>query len=98
PIDGKRGGVRRGWSPFQHVEPPRIVGEMHADMVGDEIENKADIIRLQRSDKPFETVFAAEFRIELGMVDDVIAVTRALARLHEGRSIKVGNLERLEIG
>ena len=42
--------MRRVWSPFQHVEPPRIIGEMHADMVGDEIEDESDIMRLQRSD------------------------------------------------
>src|SRR5204863_9977035 len=38
PVDVKRHSVQRGWSPFQHVEPPRVIGEMHADMVGNEIE------------------------------------------------------------
>ena len=37
--------MRRGRAPFQHVEPPRIVGEMHADMVGNEIEDQAEVVR-----------------------------------------------------
>ena len=39
-------GMRRGRTPFQHVEPPRIVGKMHADMVGDEIEDQAEVVLL----------------------------------------------------
>ena len=90
--------MRRGRSPFQHVEPPGIVGEMHADMVGHEVEDQAEIVLLQRRAQPLEAGFAAELRIELGVIDDVIAVGRALARLHEGRGIEMRDAERLQIG
>ena len=89
PVDVERGRMRRGRAPFQHVEPPRIVGEMHADMVGDEIEDQAEIVLLQRRAQPLEAGLAAELRIELGVIDDVVAVGAALARLHEGRGIEM---------
>src|SRR5258708_27107772 len=71
---------------------------MQADMVGQEIENKAEAILLQYATKAFEAGVAAEFRIDLGVIDDVIAVGAALARLHEGRRIEVGDTQRFQIG
>src|SRR5690242_20692644 len=41
PVDVEGSGMRRGLAPFQRVEPPRIVGEMHADMIGHEIQDEA---------------------------------------------------------
>jgi len=76
-------------APFQHVEPPGIVGEVHTDMVGDEIENETKAVRFQRPAQSLKARFAAEFGIELGVVDDVVAVRRTLARLHEGRGIEM---------
>ena len=90
--------MRRGRAPFQHVEPPRIVGEMHADMVGNEIENKPEIVLLQRRAQPLEAGFAAELRIDPGMIDDIIAMGAALARFHEGRCVEMRDAERLQIG
>ena len=48
--------MRRGRAPFQHVEPPRIVGEMHPDMVGNEIEDQAEVVRLQRLAQALKTL------------------------------------------
>ena len=90
--------MRRGRAPFQHVEPPGIVGEMHADMVGHEIEDQAEIVLLQRRAQPLEAGLAAELGIEPGVIDDVIAVGAALARLQEGRGIEMADAERLQIG
>src|ERR1019366_6929745 len=39
-----------------------------------------------------------EFRIDDGVIDDVIAVARALARLREGRRIEMGDAECLQVG
>src|SRR5260370_21553083 len=90
--------MRRGWTPFQYVEPPRIVRKMHADMVGHEIENQPEIVLLERPAQPLKTVFAAEFRIERGVIDDVVAMGRTLARLHEGRRIEMRDAKRFEVG
>ena len=47
---------------------------MHADMVGHEIEDQAEIVLLQRRAQSLEAGFAAELGIELGVVDDVVAM------------------------
>src|SRR5450759_1933642 len=98
PVDVERHRMRRGRTPFQHVEPPRIVGEMYADVVGNEIENQTEVVLLQRPVQSLEAGIAAELRIDPGVIDDVIAVGAALARLHKGRSIEMADAERFQIG
>ncbi len=97
PVDVEGGGVRRGRPPFQHVEPPGIIRKMHADMVRHEIQNQPEIVLPQRGAQPLKAGFATEFRIELGMVDDVVPMRAALAGVHEGRGIEMADAERLEI-
>ena len=97
PVDIERGRVRRGGPPFEHVEPPRVIGKMHADMVGHEIQNQAQAVLPQRRAQPLESGFAAKLGIELRVIDDVVAVARSLARLHEWRGIEMRDAERLQI-
>jgi hypothetical protein len=47
---------------------------MHADMVGDEVEDQAEVVRLQRVTETLKSGLAAKLRIELGVIDDVIAM------------------------
>ena len=47
---------------------------MHADMSGDEVEDEAEVMPLERGTQPFEPGVAAEFGIERGVIDDVVAV------------------------
>src|SRR6185312_9627180 len=74
PVDVEGAGIWRSRSPFQHVEPPRIIGEMHADMVGDEVEDQADVMRVQRLAEASKTCLAAKFGVEPGVVDNVVAM------------------------
>lgn len=55
---------------------------MHADMVGYEIDDQAEIMLYQRLTQPRKAGLAAELGIELAVIDDVVAVGRALAGLH----------------
>lgn len=71
---------------------------MHADMVGHEIDDEPEIVRLERLAQSCEAGFAAELGIELAVVDGVVAMGRALAGLHHRRSIEVRDPQRLEIG
>ena len=57
-------GIGRLLAPFEHVEPPRIVGEVDAHVVGHEVEDQADAGLAQRRGEPGETGLAAEFGIE----------------------------------
>src|SRR6266436_8358368 len=62
PVDVERHRVRRGRTPFQHVQPPWIIGEMHPDMVGDEIEYQPEVVLLQRIAQSPEAGIAAKLR------------------------------------
>ena len=76
--------MRGGGTPFQHVEPPRIIRKMHADMVRHEIQDQPEIVLPQHGAQPFEAGLAAKLRVELGVVGDVITMRAALAGPHEG--------------
>ncbi len=71
---------------------------MHADMIGNEIENQTEVVLLQRLAQSLEAGIAAELRIDLGVVDDVIAMGAALARLHEGRCIEMRDPKGFQVG
>lgn len=86
PIDIERLRVGRGRAPFQHVEPPRIISIVNADMVGHEVEDQADVGLLQRCVEPRKRFFSAEFGIDAGMVDDVVTVARALRAFINGEA------------
>src|SRR5882724_8577901 len=85
-------------APFQHVEPPWIVGKMHADMIGDEIEDQSEIVLFERRTQALEAGLAAKLGIELGVIDNVVTMRAALACLHEGRGIEMRDPERPQIG
>src|SRR5581483_7225218 len=97
PVDIERDGVRRSLAPFQHVEPPWIIVIVYADMVGHEVEDQAEVVRFQRVAESLETRLAAEFGIDDGVIDDVIAVGRTLARFCKRRGIDVADAERLQV-
>ena len=67
---------------------------MHADMVRYEIQDQPEIVLFQPLAQPLETGLIAEFRIEPGMIDDVVAMRASLARLEEGRGIDMRDAER----
>src|SRR6202012_5111530 len=89
PVNIERHCMRRSLAPFQHVKPPGIIREMHADMIGDEIKNKAEAMLPQRFAQSLETGIAAKLRIDPCVIDDIIAMATALAGLHEWRGIKM---------
>src|SRR5260370_21222488 len=66
-------------------------------MVGNEIENQTEVVLFQRLAQSLEAGLAAELWIDFGVIDDVIAMGRALARLHERRSIEMRDAELLQI-
>ena len=95
PIDVERRRVRRPRPPFQHVEPPGIVGVVNPHVVGHEIEDEPDVRPRERRAQTLEGVFAAELGIERIVIDDVIAVAAARARLEKRRRIEVTDAEAL---
>ena len=97
PIDIERSSAGRFRSPFQDVEPPRIVGIVNAHVVGHEIEDEPDIRRSERSGQAPKRILAAELGVERIVVDHVISVQAARTRLEERGSIEMADAKRLEI-
>src|SRR5689334_10867524 len=76
PVDVEGDRMRRSLPPFQHVEPPGIVGEMHTDMVGYEVDDETEIVCPKCLAQPGEAGFTAKLWTELAVVDSVVAVCR----------------------
>ena len=89
PIDIERGRVGGFRSPFQDIEPPRIVGVVNAHVIGHEIENEAHIGRCESIAQALKCLVAAEFGIERIVLDHVISVRASGARLEKWRGIEV---------
>ena len=97
PVDVEIFGERRVPAPFQNVEPPGVVGTADGHVIGNEVEDETHIAAMQRIDERGEIFLAAELGIEPVMVDDIVAVGRAGARLHDWRGVdmadpKLGNV------
>jgi hypothetical protein len=84
PVDVERVGRGREATPFQHGEPPRIVGAADAHVVGHDVEQKLQAGAVQRLREANETLLAAELRVDRRVVDDVVAMGRARPRLLNG--------------
>src|SRR3954469_17575617 len=56
-VEGR--GMRRGGSPFQHVQPPRIIRMVNPDVVGDEIKDQAEVQSFELITELNEACFAA---------------------------------------
>ena len=81
PVHVECSGMGRGGTPFEHVQPPWIVREVDADMVGYEIEDQAEVVFSKRVAQADEPVLATEVGIELVMIDDVVAMGASRPRL-----------------
>src|SRR5262249_34634973 len=97
PIDIERSSAGRLRSPFQDIEPPRVVGIVNAHVVGHEIENEPNVRGIERSRQAPKRILAAKLRVERIVVDHVISVRAARTRLEERGSIEMADAKGLEI-
>jgi hypothetical protein len=67
--------------PFQHVEPPGIVGAPNPHVVRHEVDDLAKTVLLQRRDHDAELHLAVQLRVQLAVINDIVAVLGARARL-----------------
>src|SRR5205085_5941253 len=98
PIDVEIARIGRRLTPFENIEPPRIVGTPDRHMVWHDVENEAHAMRLQRCDKRAEFRFAPDLRVKPVVIDDVVAMRRAGPRLHQWRRVDVTDPEPGQIG
>lgn len=78
PVDVEPVGVRRVAPPAQHV-PPGGVGRGDGDpgVVGHDVDDEPELLVAQRAQQPLPTGLAAHLRVDLPVVDHVVAVLRA---------------------
>ncbi len=98
PVDVEGDGVGRELPPFDDREPPGVVGAADAHMVGDDVEDQTETVLFQRVREAQEALLATQFRIDPGVVDDVVAMGRARPRCLHGRGIDMADAEPCEIG
>ena len=98
PVDVEEPGVVGRRAVLQHIEPPDVVGAHHAHVVRHHVQDLAHAVRLERVDERFEVLAASDLRVERVVVDDVVAVLAARARLEVRRAVDVADAQAGEVG
>ena len=83
---------------FKHVKPPGVVGTHDSHVVGNDVENLPQTVRLEGRHEFLVALFSANFRIEDAVIDDVVAVGAPGTRPEVRRSIAVADPELGQIG
>ncbi len=93
----KKGANELSCPRFQDVPPPsaRPLGDRH--VVRDDVEDVTHAELVQAVAQAGMTLLPSQLQIDLRVVDDVISVRAAGARLQIGRAIEVADAEILQI-
>ena len=87
PIDVEPTRILGMRAPLQNIEPQRVVGAPHAHVVGNDIEDSAEPLAAEGFDHCREVGLRPEFRVQLIVISDVIAVQAAGSRFKDRRKI-----------
>jgi hypothetical protein len=74
---------------FQHVQPPGVVGLQHAHVVGHDVQDLPHAVAAQGLAQAGMRGLVAHLRVQLAVVDDVVAV-RAARDARAGRASCTG--------
>ncbi|CRQ93903.1 hypothetical protein PAERUG_E15_London_28_01_14_07034 [Pseudomonas aeruginosa] len=86
PVDVKPCCVRASTPVHQHIVPPMAV-RGRRQMVGYDVEDQAHAVRARRCGQLPEGFFAAQFRIDAGRVDAIVAMRRPRQRSGDRRQV-----------
>ncbi len=81
----------------QHVPPPRVCAQADSHVVGHNIQHLAHAVILELIYQLLQLFIAADFRIELVVVSNVITMLAAGSGLEDGRGINVRDAQRMQI-
>ena len=98
PIDVEVFGERRGEPPFEHVEPPCIVGAADDHVVRHEIQDVSHAAIGKHRAQMIKRSLIADVRIDRVVINDVVAVGGSRTRLEPWRAIEMRYAERAQIG
>ena len=93
PVDVEEAGVLRRGSVFQHVLPPAVMRVVDAHVVGHDVDDQPQPLVAQCLGKGVKLLFGAQLRVELAMIDNVVAVAAAGAGTKEGGEIRGSDAE-----
>ena len=95
-LDVEEASSHRRGAIFEQV-PPERVEAADAHVVGDDVEHQAERARPQRGGQRVEVGRRPELRVQLRVVDHVVAVHRAGGGAQDRRAVEVGDAEGGEI-
>jgi hypothetical protein len=93
PVDVEVGRVAARGAVLEHVPPPRVVASRDRHVVGDHVDDLSEPVCTERGDQPGMRVGAAQLGVQVGVVDDVVAMRAAGRGLEERRAVEVADAE-----
>ena len=97
PVDVEPAGILGVGTPLQNIEPQRIVGAPDAHVIGHNVQDSPEPVIAEGFDHRREIILRPEFRIQLVVIGDVIAVHAAWSRLEDRREVDVTDAELREV-
>src|ERR1700722_18682838 len=97
PVDVEPAGILGVGTPLQNIEPQRIVGAPDAPVIGHDVQDPPEPLIAEGVDHRREIILRPEFRIQLVVVGDVVAVDAARTRLEDRREVDVADAELREV-
>ena len=98
PLDVEERLEQRPASVLEHVPPPRVGQPRDSHVVRDEVQEHAESVGAQPRREQVEAVAAAEFRIHLAVVGDVVPVRAAGRGREDRRQVEIRDPQVAEVG
>ena len=97
PVHVEEGRILGTRTVFEHVRPPGVFAGGDPHVVGDDIEELAHAVALEFAHKGVIVFFAAQLRVEGGVIDDVIAVRAPGRGLQVRRRVTVADAQVMQV-
>src|SRR5579863_5392370 len=81
PVNIEKARIDGGFAILENVQPPRIVAAHDSHVVGDDVEDQSHAMLVQGAYKAVKVFGATDFRVQRIVIDDVVSVHAAGARL-----------------
>ncbi len=98
PVDVEERGVGTVGAVLEDVPPPRVGAVVDGHVVGHDVENVAHPVLCEGCEQTFVRLGPPELLVDARVVDDVVTVRAAGARLQVGRAVEVTYPEVCKIG
>src|SRR5262249_8328922 len=97
-VDVKVGGIAGAGSVLQNIHPPSIAGFADTHVIGYYVQNKPQAVFAQGRGESLEFIFAAQCRVQLTVIANIVAIVAISGSLEDGRCITVADRKVVQIG